>query len=179
MPKVAEKIEQIEVDQNQNYIVDTPEEKSAGEAGVAHACGIMVPELGKPTMEIGAELAAPLAATNKKSVQSTTRLRKPSPSTIKNPNHPAQILYGGQRMIPSAAVEQVEEKIKTIEVENKDLTKKIHRMETLVGLKDQRIEDLTNQLHNLHDLYERVQPSVSEVDVVDDTDSISSITESF
>jgi len=68
---------------------------------------------------------------------------------------PTQIVYRGHKMVSLGQLEDKEREIKGLEQANKNLTTKILRIETLVNVKDQRIEDLTHQLHNLRNLYER------------------------
>jgi len=69
---------------------------------------------------------------------------------------PAQIIYRGHKMIPLAQLDEKDREIKNLEFYNKSLTVKVHRLETLVNVKDQRIEDLTHQMHTLREMYERV-----------------------
>jgi len=87
-----------------------------------------------------------------------------SPIVDKNDNvnaggPPAQIIYRGHKMIPLQFLDDKEKEIKALETSNRSLTLKIHRLETLVNVKDQRIEDLTHQLQNLRSMYERVTES--------------------
>jgi len=72
---------------------------------------------------------------------------------------PTQITYRGQKMVPLSLLEEKERELKNVEQTNKSLTTKVHRIETLVNVKDQRIEDLTHQLHNLRKMYERATQS--------------------
>jgi len=69
---------------------------------------------------------------------------------------PAQIIYRGHKMIPLGLLDEKDREIKLLEVTNKTFSTKIHRLETLIGVKDSRIEDLTHQLHSLRSIYERV-----------------------
>jgi hypothetical protein len=87
-----------------------------------------------------------------------------SPIVDKNDNinaggPPAQIIYRGHKMIPLQFLDDKEKEIRNLESSNRSLTLKIHRLETLVNVKDQRIEDLTHQLQNLRSMYERVTES--------------------
>jgi len=69
---------------------------------------------------------------------------------------PAQIIYRGHKMIPLGFLEEKDRDIKSLEFANKNFSVKVHRLETLINVKDQRIEDLTHQLHSLRAIYERV-----------------------
>ncbi|CAG7721138.1 unnamed protein product [Allacma fusca] len=87
-----------------------------------------------------------------------------SPIVDKNDNinaggPPAQIIYRGHKMIPLQFLDDREKEIRSLESSNRSLTLKIHRLETLVNVKDQRIEDLTHQLQNLRSMYESVTDS--------------------
>ncbi|CAG7724864.1 unnamed protein product [Allacma fusca] len=69
---------------------------------------------------------------------------------------PAQIIYRGHKMVPLQLLDEKEKEMKNLETTNRSLTLKIFRLETLVNIKDQRVEDLTHQLQSLRSMYERV-----------------------
>jgi hypothetical protein len=69
---------------------------------------------------------------------------------------PAQIIYRGHKMVPLQLLDEKEKEMKNLETTNRSLTLKIFRLETLVNIKDQRVEDLTHQLQSLRTMYERV-----------------------
>jgi len=77
---------------------------------------------------------------------------------------PSQIVFRGHKMVSVEVLESKEKDIKDLENVAKQLNLKIDRLQILVQIKEDRIEDLSHQLSNIRSMYEHATSHIVKID---------------
>jgi len=77
---------------------------------------------------------------------------------------PSQIVFRGHKMVSVEMLESKDNDIKDLENVAKQLNIKIDRLQILVQIKEDRIQDLSHQLSNLRSMYEHATSHIVKVD---------------
>jgi len=69
---------------------------------------------------------------------------------------PAHLIYKGHKMVPSMLLDIKNRQIRDLELVVGSLQKKVNFLDNLISLKDNRVEDLTRQLHTLRSKFQEL-----------------------
>jgi len=79
---------------------------------------------------------------------------------------PAHLIYKGHKMVPSLLLDIKNRQVRDLEAVVNSLQKKVNFLDNLIQLKDNRIEDMTRQLHALRTKFQDLtQTRIHDIDV--------------